>query len=323
MAAKGPLVVGVDLGGTHMQIGVVDGSDRIMGRAKRMTDAEQGRDAVIGRISEAIDEACAGAGVKPSELAGIGVGAPGAIDAAKEVVLEAPNLRWNNVRLAERLSAAVGGRPVLLENDVNVAVYGENRLGAGGGARDLLGVWIGTGVGGGLILNGRLYEGASGTAGEIGQMILLPGAPLGGRTLEENCSRRQIVDRLSRLIRANHSSSLAEKLNEQHRISSSDVAQAYQQGDALTRRVLEEVADFLAVTISGVVTLLGLQRVILGGGLSEELGQPFADLVRDRARERVFPRALGDALEVLATRLQADAGLLGAALLARDKFASG
>lgn len=320
MAGSEPLVVGVDLGGTHMQVGVVDSLNRIVGRAKRMTKAEEGRDAVIGRIAEGIEEACGEAGVQPGALAAVGVGAPGAIDLAAGVVLEAPNLRWNHVPLAQRLSDAVGGRPVLLDNDVNVAVYGENRLGAGNNARDLLGVWIGTGVGGGLILNGALYQGASGTAGEIGQMTLFSGAPLGARTLEENCSRRQIVDRLSRLIRSNHQSSLAQKLNEQERLSSSDVAQAFEKGDQLTRRVLEEVADMLAVTISGVVTLLGLQRVVLGGGLSEELGQPFADLVAARARERVFPKAL-QSLEVVATKLADEAGLLGAALLAREKYA--
>ena len=320
MATKSPLVVGVDLGGTHMQIGVVDQANLVVGRAKRMTQAEQGRDAVIARIVEGVEEACAQAGVRAADIASVGVGAPGAIDLAAGVVLEAPNLRWNNVPLAQRLSAAVGGRPVLLDNDVNVAVYGENRLGAGAGARDLLGVWIGTGIGGGLILNGSLYQGASGTAGEIGQMVLFPAAPLGSRTLEENCSRRQIIDRLSRLIRSNRESSLSDKLNESGRLTSSDIAQAYKKGDDLTRRVMDEVADMLSVTISGVVTLLGLRRVILGGGLSEELGQEFADLVAAHARTRVFPKAL-QTLEVVATKLADDAGLLGAALLAREKYA--
>ncbi len=320
MATRGTLVVGVDLGGTHMQIGVVDASDRIVGRAKRLTQAEQGRDAVIGRIVEAIDEACAAAGARPSDLAGVGVGAPGAVDVAAGVVLEAPNLRWNNVPLAHRLANALAGPPILLDNDVNVAVFGENRLGAGANASDLLGVWIGTGIGGGLILGGRLYHGASGTAGEIGQMILLPGAPLGARTLEENCSRRQTIERLVRLVRSNHPSSLLEQLNEKNSLTSADVAQAYNNNDNLTRRVIDETADMLAVTIAGVVTLLGLHRVILGGGLSEELGQPFADRVAAAARPLVFPKSL-QSLEVLPTRLADQAGLLGAALLAREQFA--
>lgn len=319
MTTTGPLVVGVDLGGTHMQIGVVDAADRVAGRARRLTQAEQGRDAVIGRIVEGIEEACATAGARLADLAGVGVGAPGAIDVATGVVLEAPNLRWTNVPLARRLSDALGGLPVLLDNDVNVAVWGEHGLGAGAGAADLLGVWIGTGIGGGLILGGRLYQGGSGTAGEIGQMILFPGAPLGARTLEENCSRRQIIDRLVRLVRSNHPSSLLERLNETNSLTSADLAQAYTGGDDLTRRVLDEAADMLAVTIAGVVTLLGLRLVILGGGLSEELGQPFADRVAAAARPRVFPKAL-QSLEVRATTLADRAGLLGAALLARERF---
>jgi glucokinase len=151
--ADGKLVVGIDLGGTNMQIGVVDPSYKICARSKRKTKAAEGCEAVVQRIVEGVEEACQNAGIRAADLGGLGIGAPGAVDPKRGVVLEAVNLRWSDVPLCDILSKRLG-IPVMLDNDVNVAVYGENRLGAGENARDLLGVWIGTGIGGGLILNG-------------------------------------------------------------------------------------------------------------------------------------------------------------------------
>ena len=127
----GPLVVGIDLGGTNMQIGVVDAEGKVLGQEKKKTKADQGAEAIIERMAKAIAKACEEAGVGLDAVAAVGIGAPGAIDYEHGVVLEAPNLGWRDLPLAERLGAALGGKPVLLDNDVNVAVYGENRLGAG------------------------------------------------------------------------------------------------------------------------------------------------------------------------------------------------
>ncbi len=131
-------VVGIDLGGTNVQIGVVGDGKKVLGRAKRKSKPEEGRDAVIGRIVEGVEEACKEAKIKVSEIAGVGIGAPGAIDPDTGTVIEAVNLRWDNVPLADLLGKKLN-KPVFVDNDVNVAVYGENKLGAGENARDLLG----------------------------------------------------------------------------------------------------------------------------------------------------------------------------------------
>lgn len=321
--AKPIFVVGIDLGGTNMQVGVVDASFKIVGRSKAKTRAEQGGDAVVERMAEAVAEACTKAGVKPPEIEAIGIGAPGAIDMERGVVLEAPNLRWNHMPLAERLSSKCAGRPVLLDNDVNVAVYGENRLGAGQNARDVLGVWIGTGIGGGLVLNGSLYYGSLGSAGEIGQAVLFPGAPLGMRTLEQNCSRKHLAGRLSRLIEANNPSLLLQQtggtIEGVAGAGAHALAEAYNKGDRLTVEVLDEAAVMLGTAISAYVTVLSLPMVILGGGLSEAMGQSFADRVAEAMKPHVFPKAL-QGCRVVTTRLADDAGLLGAAILAHEKF---
>jgi glucokinase len=260
------------------------------------------------------------AGIEVKALGGIGIGAPGAIDHERGVVLEAVNLRWTDFPLAEVMTDHFK-LPVVLDNDVNVAVFGEWKLGAGRGVTELLGVWLGTGVGGGLILNNALYQGAFHTAGEIGHTILFPGGALGTRSLEQNCSRTAIAERLLRLIRSNHPSSLAKEVIEDGAVLKSKlIAAAYDQGDSLTREVVDEAARLLGTSIAGIVTVLSLPRVVLGGGLTEALGKPFVSSVKKAVRAEVFPHRLRD-VEVVGTTLEDDAGLLGAALLARERLA--
>lgn len=321
--------VGVDLGGTNIQIGVVDSVSRVIGRSRLKTRAEEGRSAVITRIVEGVREACKEAKVAPSQLGGVGIGAPGAIDPIRGVVLEAVNLRWTNVPLAQLIKVALRpGGPVVLDNDVNAAIYGEWRLGAAQGASDVLGVWIGTGIGGGLILNNKLYAGGFLTAGEIGHTTLIPGAPLGRRSLEENCSRSAIVERLVYLLKSNRKSNLLQFVevkdhkahldDEKYRkVGSKTIAAAFMSGDRLTISVVEEVSKLVATSIANMVTTLSLPRVVLGGGFTEAMGEPFVKLVRRDVRAMVFPARCA-AVEVVASRLEDDAGLHGAAMLARD-----
>jgi glucokinase len=311
-------IVGIDLGGTNMQVGVVSGAE-LLGKAKKKTRADEGRDAVLDRIAQGIAEACTEARLKPSDLAAVGIGAPGAIDPAEGLVLEAVNLRWDNVPLAAILKDRLGV-PVFVDNDVNAAVYGENRLGAGDNSRDLLGVWVGTGIGGGLILNGSLYYGACGTAGEIGHMIAMPGSQPGNRSLEQNCSRTSVVDRIVRLIRSNRKSIIPTLTDgDLDDIKSRVIARAYEAGDALTIEVVDAAADLLGTCVAGVVTLLSLNRVVLGGGLTEALGEPFVDKVKKAARRHAFPERC-TSVKVVMTRLFDEAGILGAALIAAERL---
>lgn len=311
--------VGVDLGGTNMQIGVVGPDQKILGEAKRKTKADEGRDAIIDRIAEGIAEACANAKVAPSDLGGVGIGAPGAIDPGKGVVLEAVNLRWTDVPLAQMLEKKLRV-PVALDNDVNVAVFGENRLGAGKNAKHLLGVWVGTGIGGGLILDGKLYYGHFMTAGEIGHTILFPNQPVGSRSLEHNCSRSAVVEKIVRLIRANRESKLADEVaGDFEKIKSRSLARAYEGGDELTIEVVNDSAELLGTSIAGVVTLLSLERVVLGGGLVEAIGKPYVERVAKTVRKLVFPDACRK-VDIVPSQLEDRAGVFGAALLAAERL---
>ena len=317
MPPSSPLVAGIDLGGTNMQIGIVDEVGTIVARKKRKTRSDKGSDAVLDRIIEGVTEACTAAGISPADLAAVGIGAPGAIDHDAGVVIEAPNLGWNRFPLARTLSSALADRPIMLDNDVNVAIVGEHQFGAGRGCDDVLGVWIGTGIGGGLILGGKLYHGALGTAGEIGQMILFPTAAIGQRTLEQSCSRKHVVDRMRHLVEDGHPTLLAQLTDSSARIGAKLVAEAYDKGDELTVTVIDEITTLLGSSIGSVITLLSLPRVILGGGLTEALGQPFVDRVATHVREVVFPKSLSS-VKIVPTQLEDDAGLLGAAFMAQQ-----
>lgn len=315
--AKSKPVVGIDLGGTNMQIGVVDAEHKLLGRSKKKTRAAEGQAKVIERIVEGVREACAEAKIDVSQVMGIGIGAPGAINPHTGTVVMAPNLGWTNTPLAAILKKKTGV-PVVVDNDVNVAVFGEHRLGAGRGVDDLLGVWLGTGVGGGLIFNGKMYYGARFTAGEIGHCILFPSTPPGTRKVEQSCSRTAVVRHILALIHHGAPSVIPEMCGgDLSEVRAKTVAQAYAKDDRPTREVIDNAAELLGIVIANAVTLLSLPRVVLGGGLTEAMGDLIVKPVRESVKRHVFPESLRD-VEIVATKLEADAGLLGAAMLARE-----
>ena len=319
MAKSNKPAVGIDLGGTNMQIGIVSPDLKLIGQSKKKTKAADGAAAVIDRIVEGVLEAASDAKVSVKDLSCVGIGAPGAVDPESGVVLEAVNLRWKNYNLAEVLTKRLGV-PAFLDNDVNVAVWGEHKLGAGKESRNMLGVWVGTGIGGGLVLNGQLYYGHYMTAGEIGHMIALPNNPPGNRSLEHNCSRTSVVDQIVRLIKSNRKSKVTDLCEgDFDKIKSSVVGKAYEMGDEVVHEVIDHAAELLGIEIGGVVTLLSLERVVLGGGLTEAIGKPFVELVEKSVKQIAFPDRCKQ-VKVVASQLEDAAGIYGAAMIAYDRL---
>ncbi len=320
--------IGIDLGGTNMQIGLVD-LDKAPGEAaehaevttsrKLKTKADQGMEHVLGRLVGGVEDICTEIGIRPSDLSGLCVGAPSPVDPYRGILLHAVNLRWKNVALSSLLERRLGTR-VFLDNDVNVALVGEAHFGAGKDADPLMGVWVGTGVGGALMLGGQLHYGKFFSAGEIGQTWLYPSGPPGLRTLEQVCSRTAIVNRLRAMILSSHDSKISELVGgDLDKIKSKTIGQAYAEGDPLTVEVADHAGEMLGTQIGSFQTLLSLQRVVLGGGLTEAMGQGWVDRVAARARKVAFPDS-AKALEVFATMLEDDAGVLGAAMLAAQRL---
>lgn len=311
------LVAGIDLGGTNMSIGIVDAKGRIVGACKRKTKAKDGKDAVLDRIVEGVLRACTEAGVEPGSLAAVGIGAPSAIDIDQGLVIHAGNLGWKNVPLRDLLQKRLK-LPVVVDNDVNVAAWGEATLGAGVGRGDLLAVWVGTGVGGGLILNGGLWRGPLFTAGEIGQVIVQPGGVPGHRTVEDFCSRTALVRSMETMAGSYPSSRFhairAEAVD--GAIGSKAIHALYAEGDELTRTIVDASAELLGLVIANQLTMLSLRTVVLGGGVVEALGKEYVAAVTASVRSHVFPSTLRK-VDVLKTQLEDRAGVLGAAMLAR------
>lgn len=319
--ADSSLVLGIDLGGTKMHVGVVDARGRVLGECRRKTRGGDGLAAVVDRIVESCERACHEARTELAATVAVGIGAPSAIDASGSIVLAAVNLGWREVPLREILQKRLR-RPVVLDNDVNLAAFGESRLGAAKEISELLAVWVGTGVGGGLVIDGRIHRGRFGTAGEIGQMLLDPAAPLGQRRVEEICSRRGIVHSLRRALAGRDDLPLAQRLQEspERSIGSGSVAEAFESGDPTVRAVIDHAADRLGTVLANLATVLSPEAIVVGGGLSDALGRPWIARIRAAFLRSVFPEEMRRC-KILPSALGDRAGMLGAALLARESIA--
>lgn len=311
--------IGIDVGGTNMAAGLVLADGKIDTRFRVDTEADQGADHVVERVADCIKGLLDEANLKPKDIVGVGLGIPGAVDVASGVVLEAVNLRWRDLNVVKALGKMIDA-PVTLDNDVNVGAWGEFQMGAGRGARSLLAVFIGTGIGGGFVIDGKLYHGPYGTAGEIGHTIVNATAPYGSRTLERLASRTAIVNRLNALMAQNVPSSLPEHAGKKWpQVRSKAIARAVAANDELTLRVVRDAAHAVAVACANAVTLLSIDCVVLGGGLTEALDERWLHWVRASFNDAVFPDVCKQC-RLAASELGDDAGLLGAALLARQRL---
>lgn len=310
--------IGIDLGGTNVAAAVCIG-DKVLSRDKTKTKADQGADAVIKRIEKVVDNVIDTARVSRDDIAGLGIGAPGAINVKKGTVIEAVNLGWSNYPLGDILQKRVK-IPVVVDNDVNVGAWGAYKFGAGQGHKSMLAIFIGTGIGGGLIIDGELYHGHYFTAGEIGHTVVNAGGSLGRNTLENLASRTSIANLLAQLIHSSHESVISELTDgDLTRIRSKVISQAVQRNDELTKRVLADAARVIGISIANTVTLLSLSCVVVGGGLTEALSKTWIQQIRQSFEEHVFPPEIKKC-RIVASTLGDDAGVVGAAMLARDRL---
>jgi len=311
----GAPTIGIDVGGTNITGGLVSASNRILARHRIDTEADQGPQHVIDRIVECVTYL---ASHSKTPIAAVGLGIPGAVDPRRGLVLEAVNLRWKNLKLDAELKRRIQ-LPIVLDNDVNVGTWGSYRLGTGKGAENLMGIFIGTGIGGGFVFNGQLFHGHFKTAGEIGHTVLAAHGPVGLRTLEQLASRTAVVNRLTQMVNANHPSSLPKLAGKKWpKIRSKVLAKAMKSNDELTIRVLHDAAHHVGVAIANVVTLLSIDRVVVGGGLTEALDSRWIRWIRESFLQHAFPDVC-HRCKIVPSVLGDDAGLIGAALLARDQ----
>jgi glucokinase len=310
---------GIDLGGTKIQAAVVDGRGEVAGEARAPTPTSGGPEDVAGAMAAALREAARAAGVEPAELTGVGVGSPGDADERTGVVSDARNLPdWSgSYPLGAALSEALGA-PVRVGNDVQVATEAEFHLGAAREFSSLIGVFWGTGVGGGLILDGRPWLGR-GAAGEIGHMVVKRGGArcTCGRKgcLEAYAGRATMEAEARRQQREGHHTDLF-KLMEKHdkpRLTSGIWERALEHGDHLARKLLDRAVEALGTGIASAVNLLDPEAVVIGGGLGIRFGDRYMDALRGEMAKHLFVDERPPAVRVAS--LGDLGGAIGASLL--------
>jgi glucokinase len=294
VSPSGALRGGIDLGGTKIQTVVVDAGGAVCGEARQPTPTSGGPADVAHAIEGALREAAASAGVKPEDLGGVGVGSPGDADGATGVVSGARNLPgWEgSFPLGEELSKALG-TAVRIGNDVQVAVEGEYALGAGRRHESLLGVWWGTGVGGGLVLAGKPWLGR-GAAGEIGHMVVKRGGakcPCGRKGCMEAYAGRSAMEAEAKRQHEEGAKTDLYKLMEKHekpRLTSGIWERAIDHGDELAAKLIDRAIEALGTGVASAVNLLDVEAVIVGGGLGVRFGDRYMEALTEEMGKHLF-----------------------------------
>ncbi len=319
-------VIAVDMGGTKILAAVVNAEGDILGTAKIPTKADKGAAVVIDRIASCIQKAVDKSRVAQASIQAVGIGAPGPLDPGTGIVLFAPNLGWTDVPLKTELENRVG-LPTFVDNDVNVGTLGEHAFGAGKGMSTLVGIFVGTGIGGGIIMDGELFHGASQTAGEIGHIIVKAGGPRCGcgtrGCLEALASRTAITRQLQKAIVKKGKKSILPELTggDLKLIRSGALAKALRSNDKLTMKVFKKATKYLGVGIASIVNFLNPEMIVLGGGVVEALDDSFLDDITAVVADYSLPNTLSG-VRIVKAQLGDDAGILGAAALARQRLAA-
>ena len=317
---SGRWVVGVDIGGTNVLVGLVpEAGGPARALRARSTVSLGGPDEVVGHLARIVEgviaEGIVEVGARREDVVGVGIGSPGPLDLASGVVLDAFNLGWKNFPIRDRLAEAVG-LPASLDNDANCATWGEYWQGAGKDVRNLVGVTLGTGIGGGVILDGSLVHGASASAGELGHMTI----DFTGRRckcgnygcLEAYCSGPNIAARAREGVEAGAESILVDLVEgDLERITAVTVYEAILQGDEYAGEVMVETAKLLGAGIANIVNILNPEAVVIVGGVTRA-GDYLFNPLRSEVRRRAF-RSAERVCRIVPGDLPETAGVIGAA----------
>ncbi|HEX5266981.1 MAG TPA: ROK family protein [Acidimicrobiales bacterium] len=311
--------VGVDLGGTKI-FAIATDEGQVVGELKAKTPVLGGPLAVVDAIVSVVRELGDG-----GPLDTVGIGAPGAVDFATGEVRRAPNLKgWMDpFPLGPTLAEALGGVNVVVDNDVNVGTVAEHELGAAIDCPDVMGLFVGTGVGAGLILDGRLRRGPTGFAGEIGHVVVRPGGRrcgCGGRGHLEAYAGRAGMERRARQHHARGMDTVLVEWSKARRMTSSVFARALGARDRVAVSLIDRAVETLGQAIATAVTLLDVPLVVVGGGLADRLGPPFVERIQE-ASLAAMPSGQADNLRVIPGALGDRGGALGAAVAAGARVA--
>jgi glucokinase len=321
-SSKADYVVGVDLGGTKILAGVFHSSLVCAGVAKVSTKAQRGPEAVIERIARCVRDAVDEADLDTKQIRGIGIGAPGAVEGGTGMVIFAPNLEWRDVPLKKQLEKEIG-IPVFVGNDCTVAMQGVYVAELKSKPQHVIGIFLGTGIGGGLIINGKPYHGSNYTAGEIGHMVLDVDGPKCGcgnkGCFEALASRTAIFQRIKSAVKNGQKTVLTEMLGDNLQdLRSGDLRKAIRRGDKFVDSVIEEAAEYTGIAVGNLLNIFNPDMIVLGGGVIEALADEMMSIIVETARDYAMP-GTAKGVEIVASTLGDNAAITGAAVLARQE----
>jgi glucokinase len=324
--AKGnpSFAIGVDLGGTNLRIAAVDARGKLREKITTGTGGARPRDEVIAEMCGAIQALAAKQTKAGGKLAGVGVGVPGIIELKSGTLRESPNLPgWHDYPVREEIERRLKTR-VLLENDANAAALGEKWLGAGRKVDDLCMITLGTGVGGGIVLDGRIWHGMTGMAGELGHITVEPEGPrcgCGSRGCLEQFASATAIERMAREAAAGGGAPALARVAAKRGFSSETVCQLAEAGDGAAQEIFSRVGRALGIALAGLINTFNLPMYVIGGGVAEAW-EMFSPAMFDEVKKRSFVYAAtwsgasGRKTVITRAQLGNDAGLFGAARLA-------
>ena len=297
---------GIDLGATNIKAGLILG-DKILAKKVVPTADFPSREKLINALCEQTNQLLKQSGVSKNNLAGIGIGVPGPVDSIRGIVRYFPNIKgWHNVALKQILQKKTG-LPVFIDNDANLMTLAEGRLGAAKGKKNVIGITLGTGVGGGILVNGCLYRGSSLSAGEIGHMLINergPSCACGGKAcLERYVGNKYILEKARKAFGNN--------------ITLEELSSLANRGNNQAIKIWRDTAGHLAVCLSGVVNFFNPEAIVIGGGVAS-CGKILFEAIKQGIKERAMPTQ-ARIVQVLKAKLGNDAGMLGAALLVNQE----
>ncbi|WCJ60630.1 ROK family protein [Fontisphaera persica] len=319
--AKQEYLVGVDLGGTKILAGVFTSNLKLVGTAKLSTKANRGPSAVIDRIARCVQDAVDECDLDLKQVRAVGVGAPGSIDPEAGKVIFSPNMPgWENIPLKKELEKRLE-LPTFVENDCNVCTLGVYEAELEAKPKHVIGIFVGTGIGGGLILDGKLFSGYNLTAGEVGHMVLEVNGPKCGcgnkGCFEALASRTAIFRRIQTAIKDGQKTVLTDMLGQNlDDLRSGDLRKAIRRGDKFVEKVIEEAAEYIGIAVGNLINIINPEVIVLGGGVLDALEDEMMAIIVETARDYAMP-GTAKGIEIIASKLGDEAGITGGAVLAR------
>ncbi len=317
--------IGIDLGGTNIAVGLVNEKFEILSKKSTPTLTGRPNEEIVADIAALCEAVCKEAGVALTEVTSIGIAAPGLVDQESGMVVYSNNIKMKNFPMVSLLRKRVPVAEIYLENDANAAAWGEVVAGAAKGCRNAIMVTLGTGVGGGIVTDGKIYKGFNSAGGELGHTVICVDGRLcscGRHGCWETYSSatgliRTTAEKLEECEKNGRPTKMTDLVAQKGRINGRTAFDAMRAGDPAGTEVVKEYTKYLAVGLANMINIFQPEVILIGGGISNE-GQPLVDLLKDDVREQTYGSAYAPNSEIRIATLKNDAGIIGAAVLGME-----